>query len=111
MPIKQDRRAGALFGRLSPRGLKLTLASDTGYARWSTRTLDPPIKSQQITLIYQADFDISSVRSRIEPERKLENVETKPSGPAVAVAHCPVRPSSPQNACAHIDNADVRSDR
>ena len=39
--------------------------------------MDPLIKSHQITLIYQAHFDISSVRSGIEPERKLENVETK----------------------------------
>jgi len=35
------------------------------------------IKSQQIALNYQAHFDISSVRSGIEPERKLENVETR----------------------------------
>jgi hypothetical protein len=42
--------------------------------------LDPLIKSQHITLIYQAHFDISSVRSGIEAERKLENVETKPGG-------------------------------
>jgi hypothetical protein len=39
--------------------------------------LDPLIKSHQITLIYQAHFDISSVRSGIEPEGKLENVETR----------------------------------
>jgi hypothetical protein len=45
--------------------------------RTKTRTWDPLIKSHQITLIYQAHFDISSVRSGIEPERKLENVETK----------------------------------
>jgi hypothetical protein len=45
--------------------------------RTRTRTLDPLIKSHQITLINQAHFDISSVRSGIEPERKLENVEAK----------------------------------
>ena len=41
------------------------------------RTCDPLIKSQQITLIYQAPFRHSTVRSGIEPERKLENVETR----------------------------------
>jgi hypothetical protein len=41
------------------------------------RTWDPLIKSHQIALIYQAHFDISSVRSGIEPKEKLENVETK----------------------------------
>src|ERR1035437_3867824 len=45
--------------------------------RTRARTWDPLIKSHQILLIYQAHFDISSVRSGIEPERKLENVETK----------------------------------
>jgi hypothetical protein len=44
--------------------------------RTRTRTLDPLIKSHQIALIYQAHFDISSVRLEIEPERELENVET-----------------------------------
>jgi hypothetical protein len=37
--------------------------------------LDPLIKSQLILLIYQAHFDISSIRSGIEPERKPEIVE------------------------------------
>ena len=41
------------------------------------RTLDPLIKSHQIALIYQVHFDISSVRSGIELDRKLKNVETK----------------------------------
>src|SRR3974390_2305376 len=45
--------------------------------RTRARTWDPLIKSHQIALIYQAHFDISSVRSGIEPERKLENVETR----------------------------------
>jgi len=45
--------------------------------RTRTRTLDPLIKSHQMALIYQAHFDISSVRSGIEPEGKLENVETR----------------------------------
>jgi hypothetical protein len=38
--------------------------------------LDPLIKSHPIALIYQPHFDISSVRSGIEPARKSENVET-----------------------------------
>jgi|SRR4029450_3682193 hypothetical protein len=38
---------------------------------------DPLIKSQQIVLICQTHFDISSVRSQIEMARKLENVETE----------------------------------
>ena len=42
--------------------------------------MDPLIKSHQITLIYQGHFDISSVRSGIEPESKLENVETTNAG-------------------------------
>ena len=62
--------------------------------------MDPLIKSQQIALIYQAHFDISSVRSGIEPERKLENVETRTEWPAAADAPSPVRLPSPQNACA-----------
>src|ERR1035437_1139922 len=49
--------------------------------RTRARTWDPLIKSHQITLIYQAHFDISSVRSRIEPEGQSENVETKIGGP------------------------------
>src|ERR1017187_3343969 len=53
--------------------------------RTRARTWDPLIKSHQITLIYQAHFDISSVRSRIEPEGKSENVETKLSGTVLAV--------------------------
>jgi hypothetical protein len=40
-------------------------------------TWDPLIKSHQIAHIYQAHLDISSDRSGIEPEGKLENVETK----------------------------------
>ena len=44
--------------------------------RTRTRTWDPLIKSHQITLD-QTHFDISSVRSGIELERKLENVETR----------------------------------
>jgi len=47
--------------------------------------LDPLIKSHQITLIYQTHFDISSVRSGIEPERKLENVETRSKQRSVAL--------------------------
>ena len=43
--------------------------------RTRARTWDPLIKSQLRTHIYQAHFDIFSVRSGIEPERKLENVE------------------------------------
>ena len=56
--------------------------------------MDPLIKSQQITLIYQAHFDISSVRSGIEPERKLENVETKFERRSITKNHrypCPTR--------------------
>ena len=49
--------------------------------------MDPLIKSQQITLIYQAYFDISSVRSGIEPERKLENVETRTGRRATSKRH------------------------
>jgi hypothetical protein len=45
--------------------------------RTRARTWDPLIKSQQITLIYQAHFDISTVRSGIEPTKELENVEMK----------------------------------
>jgi hypothetical protein len=37
--------------------------------------LDPLIKSRQVNLINQAHFDISFVRSGIESERGLENVE------------------------------------
>jgi hypothetical protein len=39
--------------------------------------LDPLIKSRQVNLINQAHFDISFVRSGIESERGLENVETE----------------------------------
>src|SRR3954466_9807086 len=52
--------------------------------RTRIRTLDPLIKSQQITHIYQAHFDISSVRSGIEPKRKSENVETRFKGKHLA---------------------------
>ena len=45
--------------------------------RTRIRTLDPLIKTQQITSKDQAHFDISSVRSGTEPEGKLENVETE----------------------------------
>jgi hypothetical protein len=41
------------------------------------RTYDPLIKSHQKPLICQVHFDIFTVRSGIEPEGKLENIETK----------------------------------
>jgi hypothetical protein len=47
------------------------------HARRLQSALNPLIKSHQVNIIYQAHFDISSVRSEIEPERKLENVETE----------------------------------
>jgi hypothetical protein len=41
------------------------------------QTLDPLIKSHQVSSIRQAHFDTSAIRSGVEPEGKLENVETK----------------------------------
>ena len=59
-----------------------------GGGRTRVRTWDPLIKSHQITLIYQAHFDISSVRSGIEPERKLENVETRIEQRSITNSRC-----------------------
>jgi hypothetical protein len=44
--------------------------------RTRTRTLDPLIKSLHRMQSNQVRFDISTVRSGIEPEAKLQNVET-----------------------------------
>jgi hypothetical protein len=49
--------------------------------RSRARTCDPLIKSHQVALINQPYFDISSFRSGIEPEGKLENVETRNGAP------------------------------
>jgi len=79
--------------RLQPSRFKPCVAAGAQFYRLGkispTSKGDPLIKSHQITLINQAHFDISSVRSGIEPERELENVETRiptPSRPAPSCA-------------------------
>src|SRR5262245_60342830 len=62
--------------------------SEINGGRTRTRTWDPLIKSHQITIINQAHFDISSVRSGIEPERELENVETRIPTPTRPASSC-----------------------